>query len=244
MTTLQHRPRFATIAVCILWIAAAGATAACASAGATYAGAPPPAGVPALPAGDPPPDSPAARARADGGIPPYTDADVRFMQGMIGHHAQAVVMSSYAPKNAAGNDIRILAERIAVAQTDEMAFMRNWLQTRRQRVPDTSDPHAGHAGMTTPATGSAAPMMPGMLTAAQLTELSNATGPAFDRLFLRYMIQHHQGALAMLQELFSARGAGQDDDIFKFASDVSADQGTEIARMESMLKARERSPEL
>jgi uncharacterized protein (DUF305 family) len=163
------------------------------------------------------------------------------MQGMIGHHAQAVVMAGYAPKNAAGNDIRILAERIAVGQTDEIAFMRSWLQTRGKEVPDRADPHAGHAGLS-PGGAAAKPPMPGMLSAAQLTELSTSTGPAFDRLFLRYMLQHHQGALAMLDELFGARGAGQDDDIFKFASDVSADQSTEIARMESMLKARERSP--
>jgi uncharacterized protein (DUF305 family) len=239
MRTLQQWPRAAAIALCILSVA----SGACASTGATPGIASPAGVVRTLPAGDPPPDSPAARARADGGIPPYTEADVRFMQGMISHHAQAVVMSGYAPMNAAGNDIRILAERIAVAQADEMAFMRNWLQNRKQRLPGPLDPHADHAGMATSTAGSAAPMMPGMLTAAQLTELSNATGPTFDRLFLRYMIQHHQGALAMLRELFSARGAAQDDDIFKFASDVSADQSTEIERMESMLKARERSPE-
>ena len=200
------------------------------------------AAAPGVPVAEPPPNSPAARARADGGIPPYTAADARFMQGMIGHHAQAVVMSGYAPRNAAGNDIRILAERIAVAQADEIAFMRAWLQARGQAVPDASDPHAGHAGMAMAAGSTAAKPMPGMLTPSQLTELSKATGAAFDRLFLRYMIQHHQGALAMLDELFSARGAGQDDDIFKFASDVSADQSTEIARMESMLKERERTP--
>ena len=195
-------------------------------------------------AGNPPADSPAGRAKADGGIPPYTQADVRFMQGMIGHHAQAVTMAALAPNNGAGSDIRILAARIAVAQTDEIAFMQRWLGKRKQTVPDPASAMSAHGGMSMPGMDmskmdmSGTRMMPGMLTPAQMSELSSARGAEFDRQFLRYMIQHHQGALVMLDDLFGSRGAGQDDAVFKFASDVSADQSTEIARMELMLTTR------
>jgi uncharacterized protein (DUF305 family) len=191
--------------------------------------------------------SPAALARADSGRPAYTAADVRFMQGMIGHHAQAVLMAAMAPTHGAGNDVRRLAERIDVSQRDEMAMMQRWLRERGQPVPDPKSPseHAGHAGMEVTgmdmpgmATPSGGELMPGMLTPAQLAQLGAASGAEFNRLFLTFMIQHHQGALTMVDQLFSSQGAGQDVTIFRFASDVSADQTTEIERMQSMLSAR------
>lgn len=178
----------------------------------------------------PPPGSPAAVAAADGGRPPYVRADVEFMQGMIPHHAQALVMAALVPARAAGNDVRVLAERIAVAQRDEIHFMQRWLRERGETVPDTAHVMSGHAmpGM----------MMPGMLRQAQMDSLRAARGPAFDRLFLRYMIQHHEGALTMVRALFGSQGAAQDVDVFRFASDVDADQNTEIDRMRTMLAAR------
>ena len=182
--------------------------------------------------------SPAAKARADGGHPPYTAADVRFLSGMIGHHAQAVLMAGWAPTHGASKGLQILAERIAVAQQDEIAFMQRWLADRKEPVPSADASHDMMPGME----GMGHAMMPGMLTAAQLTQLDQARGPEFDRLFLTFMIQHHRGALSMVDQLFGSPGAGQDDQIFKFASDVSADQETEIARMTTMLEERGAKP--
>jgi uncharacterized protein (DUF305 family) len=172
--------------------------------------------------------SPADIAKADSGRPPYTAADVRFMQGMIGHHAQAIVMAAWASTHGARSDIRILAGRIDVAQRDEIALMQRWLRERRETVPDAE--MAGHAGHGA--------MMPGMLTAEQLAQLDAARGAEFDRLFLTFMIQHHEGAVTMVQELFGAPGAGQDITMWKLASDVEADQTTEIERMQLMLKGQ------
>jgi uncharacterized protein (DUF305 family) len=190
------------------------------------------------------PLTPAQQAALDGGIPAYTKADVAFMQGMIGHHAQAVTMSSFAESNGASSEVRVLAGRITVAQTDEIAFMQSWLRTRKQTVP-TGDmeqmAHGGHAGMdmsTMAAGGSASGMMPGMLTPVQMDTLKIAKGAAFDWYFLTYMIQHHRGAISMVDELMAAKGAANDDDVFKFVSDVVADQSTEIDRMQLMLKSR------
>lgn len=205
-----------------------------------------------VPVSAPEPGSPAAMARADGGIPPYTPADVAFMQGMIGHHAQAVTMAGMVPRNGAGKELSILAERIAVAQGDEIAFMSRWLRDRKQQVPDVAaSPPAGaaahdHAAMSGTSgmpgmsgmSGHDVNAMPGMLTPAQLSQLEAARGGEFESLFLQFMIRHHEGALVMVDRLFGSRGAGQDDDVFKFASDVTADQTTEIARMREMLKAR------
>jgi uncharacterized protein (DUF305 family) len=175
--------------------------------------------------------TPAEQARADSGRPPYTRADVKFMQGMIGHHAQAIVMANWAPTHGARADVRVLAERIAVAQKDEIATMQRWLRDRRETVPDAVAHHE-HAGMNMPGMP---PMMPGMLTAEQFARLDAAHGSAFDRLFLTYMIQHHQGAITMVKELLAAPGAGQDDDVFRFVADVNVDQTTEIDRMRFML---------
>ena len=174
--------------------------------------------------------SPAAIAAADSGRPPYTKEDVAFLSGMIGHHAQAILMSSWAPTHGAGSSVAGLAERILVAQRDEIAFMQRWLRERRETVPDGSTEHMMMPGMDMK-------LMPGMLTAEQLIQLDKARGPEFDRLFLQFMIQHHEGALTMVDKLFAAQGAGQDEDVFKFAVDVHADQTTEINRMTLMLQS-------
>lgn len=164
---------------------------------------------------------------------PYNEADVAFMQGMIPHHAQAVVMAKMAPTHGASREIRILAERILVAQADEITFMRNWLRDRGQMVPAADATHHKHTmnGVTHEM------LMPGMLTAEELAALDKARGPEWDRLFLTGMIKHHEGALKMVDDLFEAYGALQDDEMFKFASDVYADQTTEIDFMLKMLDA-------
>jgi uncharacterized protein (DUF305 family) len=177
--------------------------------------------------------TPAQQARADSGRPPYTRADVAFMQGMIGHHAQAIVMAGWAPTHGARADVRVLAERIKVAQTDEIAMMQRWLRDRHETVPD-ADAHHEHAGMNMPGMP---PMMPGMLTAEQFAQLDAARGPEFDRLFLTFMIGHHQGAVTMVRQLLAVPAAGQDDDVFRFVADVNVDQTTEIDRMRGMLSA-------
>jgi uncharacterized protein (DUF305 family) len=175
--------------------------------------------------------TPAAQAKADSGRPAYTPADVHFISGMIGHHAQAVLMAGWAPSHGASQSLRALCERIVVGQRDEIAFMQRWLRERRLTVPDADASHDMMPDMP----GMHHTLMPGMLTAEQLTQLDRARGTEFDRLFLTFMIQHHQGAITMVEQLFSANGAAQDDNIFKFASDVNADQTTEIDRMSLML---------
>lgn len=174
-----------------------------------------------------------ARAKADSVRHPYTEADIRFMSGMISHHAQAIVMAGWAPSHDAGASVRTLCERIINAQTDEIATMQQWLVDRQQRVPE-----ARPTGMMMMMNGVEHDMlMPGMLTAAQMKQLDHARGTEFNRLFLIFMIQHHRGAVSMVKDLFSSYGAGQDETVFKFASDVNVDQTTEIARMEKMLAA-------
>lgn len=180
-------------------------------------------------------------AAADSGRPPFNAADVRFMSGMIDHHAQAILMAGWAPSHGASASVRALCERIVVGQRDEIGLMQRWLRERGLPVPDGDGSHA-HAmpGMDHPTA-----LMPGMLTPTQLAQLDAARGPEFDRLFLTFMIQHHQGAITMVNELFSANGATLDDLIFKYASDVNVDQTTEINRMGRMLAAMssgERSP--
>lgn len=174
-----------------------------------------------------------AKAKADSARYPYTEADVNFMSGMISHHAQAIVMSGWAPSHEADASIRRLAERIINAQQDEIATMQRWLRDRQQPVPEASA-----TGMKMKMNGVEHEMlMPGMLTEDQMRQLDQARGPEFDRLFLTFMIQHHRGAVSMVRDLFGSRGAGQDETVFKFANDVSVDQSTEIARMEKMLAA-------
>jgi uncharacterized protein (DUF305 family) len=152
---------------------------------------------------------------------------------MIHHHAQAIVMANWAPTHGASPSVRTLADRIINAQQDEIATMQHWLRDRQLPVPDATP-----GGMKMTMNGVEHEMlMPGMLTEAQMKELDAARGPEFDRLFLTYMIQHHRGAVSMVKQLFDTYGAGQDETVFKFASDVNVDQSTEIARMQKMLVA-------
>jgi uncharacterized protein (DUF305 family) len=157
---------------------------------------------------------------------PHTAADTKFMQGMIGHHQQALEMASLLYKNSESDDMKLLAKRIEVSQIDEINMMKDWLTARGEALPDE---HAHHAGDHA--------LMPGMLTQAEMKALAAAKGKEFDRLFLIGMIKHHQGALTMVRELFATPGAGQDAEIFAFASDVDADQSMEIDRMAAMLAA-------
>ncbi len=175
-------------------------------------------------------------ARKDSARMSFTEADVRFMTGMIGHHAQALVMSRLAPTHGASEQVQTLAARIINAQKDEIASMQRWLRRRGQPVPEihiegtTLRVHgAGNHG------GDHAMHMPGMLTQAQIQELDEARDEAFDRLFLTYMIQHHSGAVTMARDLFGTDGAAQGVTTFTLASDIHVDQITEIARMERML---------
>jgi uncharacterized protein (DUF305 family) len=172
-----------------------------------------------------------AKARADSARLPYTDADIYFMKGMIAHHAQAIVMAKWAPTHGANESIRTLCARIINAQGDEITLMQQWLRDRNQVVPA-----AVPAPMKMKMNGTAMEMlMPGMLTDAQLSQLDSARGSEFDKLFLKDMIQHHRGAVSMVKDLFATEGAGQDQTVFKFATDVNVDQTTEIARMQRML---------
>ena len=180
-----------------------------------------------------------ARARADSARYPYTKADVHVMSAMIGHHAQAIQMAGWAPSHDAGPSIRILAARIIIAQEDEIATMQRWLSDRLQPVPEVTP-----KGLKMMMDGAEHVMlMPGMLTEAQLAQLDQARGAEFDRLFLTFMIQHHKGAVTMVSTLFGTYGAGQDETVFKFASDVNVDQSTEIDRMEKMLAALRGRPQ-
>jgi uncharacterized protein (DUF305 family) len=155
----------------------------------------------------------------------FTAADVRFMQGMIAHHAQALEMTALLASRTTREEMRLLARRIDASQADEIKMMQRWLADRGQTVPD---PHAHHAHGAT--------LMPGMLTSDEMARLAATKGPVFDRLFLEYMIKHHDGALVMVKELFATAGAGQESEIFAFASDVDADQRMEIDRMLGMLQ--------
>ena len=175
---------------------------------------------------------PTAEQRLLGIYQPYSDADIEFMTGMIPHHAQAVIMAGWAPSHGARADVAILCERIVVGQTDEIRSMQQWLRDRAQPVPDATSTR-----MKMKMNGMEHEMlMPGMLTDEEMAALDKARGAEFDRLFLLGMIKHHQGAIDMVNDLFKAYGAAQDDTIYKFASDVFADQTTEIAVMNKMLE--------
>lgn len=178
------------------------------------------------------------QARAEAALGNYHEADVHFMTGMIGHHGQALVMSGFAPGNDASSTIQILCARIINAQKDEIAVMQQWLADRELPVPQVHT-DGGHFMVRGP---EHAMHMPGMLTPEQLDELRQARGPDFDRLFLEHMIMHHEGAVTMVEELFATDGAAQGDFVFKLASDIQADQASEIARMKLMLEALQPSP--
>jgi len=171
-------------------------------------------------------------ARRDSGLTRFTRADADFMTGMISHHAQALVMSALAPTHDAGPAVLRLTSRIINAQRDEIKTMQTWLRDRGLAVPTIEID-----GLTLTVHGVDEMMMhmPGMLSDEQLIDLDAARGDEFDRLFLTFMIQHHSGAVTMVDKLFSTDGAGQDELAFKLASDINVDQRTEIARMKRML---------
>ena len=164
---------------------------------------------------------------------PYSAADIEFMQGMIPHHAQAVLFAAWAKSHGARPDIQVLCERMVVAQRDEIAFMRTWLSDRGEKVPAADATH--HRMVMNGVEHDM--LMPGMLTPEEMAKLDKARGPEWDRLFLEGMIKHHQGAITMVDKLFESYGALQDEDIYKFASEIYADQNIEIERMEKMLAA-------
>lgn len=165
----------------------------------------------------------------------YTPADVHFMSGMIYHHAQAVLIAGWAPTHGASPSIRTLCERIIASQTDEIALLSRWLATRNEAVPHPNPEHMMMPGMDS------SHVMPGMLSAEQLAQLDRARGAEFDQLFLRLMIQHHEGAITMVNQLFAA-GAGEEEPVYKMATGVFADQTTEIERMQRMLAAEMFAP--
>ena len=174
---------------------------------------------------------PEPKARPDLVRQPYSDGDVNFMSGMIPHHAQAVLIAGWAESHGARPELRVLCERMVVGQRDEILFMRNWLRDRGETVPDAN---ATHHRMKMNGVEHDM-LMPGMLTPGQLAQLDKSRGPEWDRLFLTFMIAHHEGALTMVDELFKSFGALQDDDVYTLASDIHADQTIEIERMRKML---------
>ena len=158
----------------------------------------------------------------------FTVADVKFMQGMIHHHAQALDMTVLIASRTSLEGMKLLGKRIEISQSDEIKMMQRWLEIRGQEAPGIHDHHM--AGAT---------LMPGMLTTEEMDKLAGAKGAEFDRLWLEGMIKHHGGALTMVDELFSTAGAGQESEIFAFASDVVTDQRAEMDRMGAMLEELE-----
>ena len=159
----------------------------------------------------------------------HTATDVRFMQGMTFHHAQALQMTGLLSSRTERDEIRLLAQRIDISQTAEMGMMEGWLESRGEEAPDLEDEDVWPLSDDR--------LMPGMLTERQMGQLAAATGEEFDRLFLELMILHHEGALAMVEQLYVVSGAAQEPQIFQFLTHVDADQSIEIARMNTMLLA-------
>jgi uncharacterized protein (DUF305 family) len=164
-------------------------------------------------------------------LPPRSPADVQFMQGMIMHHAQAVEMTALIASRTENKDLRSLGARISSSQADEIEFMKRWLAARGERV-SPSMPKMRGMDMSQHAM-----LMPGMLTPKQMEALEKARGAEFDRLFLTGMIQHHNGALIMVKDLFDTAGGGQDAELFNFATDVDSGQRAEIRVMQTMMGA-------
>jgi uncharacterized protein (DUF305 family) len=165
-------------------------------------------------------------------LPPRSQADVDFMQGMIMHHSQAVEMTALIASHTENKDLRLLGARISRSQSDEIKFMQRWLAARGESVSMA----AGMPGMEM--SHEPAALMPGMLTPEQMETLRKAKGAEFDRLFLAGMIQHHNGALTMVKDLFDTAGAGQDADVFNFATDADNSQRAEIKIMQGMLEKK------
>lgn len=171
-----------------------------------------------------------------------TDADVAFMQGMIHHHAQAVEMVDLLRKRGFSSALLAFGERITISQSDEILFMKQWLARYGKPAVPAHD-HAAHmaavaSGKADHASMNTMPMMPGMLTAEQMAALAKAKGPEFDHLFLTGMIQHHIGALVMVEDLFHTPGAGQEPALYDFATDIDNTQRAEIEIMRGMLKEK------
>jgi len=170
-------------------------------------------------------------------LPPRSPADVEFMQGMIFHHAQAVEMTAMISSHTQNKDLRSLGARISSSQSDEIKFMKRWLAARGESVPKSMQKMPGMD-----MSNETMPLMPGMLSPQQMEALQKAKGGEFDRLFLVGMIQHHNGALTMVKDLFDTAGAGQDAELFNFATDADNTQRAEIGIMETMLKRRNDEP--
>jgi len=167
-------------------------------------------------------------------LPPRSAKDVEFMQGMIMHHAQAVEMTALIESRTENKDLRRLGARISQSQSDEMKFMKRWLEARGEPVSSPAPAMPGHDMPGHDMSGHHM-LMPGMLTPKQMDALRKAKGAEFDQLFLKGMIQHHNGALIMVKELFDTAGAGQDAELFNFATDVDSGQRAEIRVMQTML---------
>lgn len=180
-------------------------------------------------------------------LPPVSDKDVAFMQGMIMHHSQAVEMTAMIPSRTKNKDLRLLGQRIGHTQADEIRFMERWLTARGQSTEMKMDGHDHHHHMDhmdhmddmDDMDMDDMPPMPGMLTKKQMAALANAKGAEFDRLFLEGMIQHHGGALTMVQELFANQGAGMEADLFNFTTDIDTGQRAEIKIMQAMLDKKQ-----
>jgi uncharacterized protein (DUF305 family) len=187
-----------------------------------------------------PPGEPTKRLpdSTKGILPQRSRADAEFMQGMIMHHAQAVEMTALISTHTQNKDLQLLGARINNSQTDEIKFMKRWLTARGESItmPSHEMPGMSHDGMNM--SHHAMPLMPGMLTPEQMDALRKARGADFDRLFLTGMIQHHNGALTMVKDLFDTAGAGQDGEIFGFATDVDTGQRAEIKIMQEMLEKK------
>lgn len=168
-----------------------------------------------------------------GTLPPRSQADVDFMQGMIMHHSQAIEMTALISSHTKNKDLRSLGARISSSQSGEIKFMQRWLVARGEEM---SMAMPGMPDMDR--SGRPMALMPGMLTREQMEALRKANGPEFDRLFLTGMIQHHEGALTMVKDLFDTAGAGQDADVFNFATDADNTQRAEIRIMQSMLEKK------
>jgi len=169
-------------------------------------------------------------------LPPRSPADVRFMQGMIMHHAQAVEMTALIESHTTTKDLRSLGARISSSQSDEIKFMKRWLEARGEPTREPISPVMPEMhGMDMSSHSGHSMLMPGMLTEKQMEALKKAKGEEFDRLFLTGMIQHHGGALIMVKDLFDTAGAGQDAELFNFATDVDSGQRAEIRIMQTML---------
>jgi len=186
-------------------------------------------GAPGMPSKTLPPNT-------KGVLPPASPKDTEFMQGMIMHHAQAVEMTAMIPSHTPNKSLRLLGARISNSQSDEIKFMKRWLVARGKSVPEpmSTMPAMNMPGMDM--SHDSMPLMPGMLTPEQMEVLSKAKGREFDHLFLTGMIQHHNGALIMVKDLFDTAGAGQDAELFNFATDVDSGQRAEIRIMQNMLE--------